>query len=91
MERDRSTRQPAGYGRPRSEPGKVVAGGGPGADYRDGAIFAFFVAARVLDEFYDRHLCVVAATGTDLDDAGVAAGPSLVPRSDLVEQLGDHL
>jgi hypothetical protein len=42
------------------------------------------------DELEVHHLGRVAATRTELEDAGVAAGPLRVPRSDLLEQLVDR-
>src|SRR3712207_6127008 len=45
--------------------------------------------ATGLDELDEDHLGRVAATRTELEDAGVATRPLRVPRGDLLEQLVD--
>src|SRR5205807_2729320 len=46
---------------------------------------------RRLDELDAGHRRVVAVAGAELEDPGVAAGPIVVARRDLVEQLVGHV
>src|SRR4029453_18867464 len=72
---------------------RVGAGGAPG--YRplplpDGCRRAASVSV-LLDELHESHRRSIAGTDAQLEDAGVAAGPLLVARSHLVEELRDDL
>src|SRR5680860_520750 len=44
---------------------------------------------RSSDEFDNRHLCVVATTGTDLDDPGVSAWSIGISWADFVKEFRD--
>ena len=52
-------------------------------------VVAMSAAPAASDELEEHHLGRVAATRAELEDAGVAAGPLRVARSDLLEQLVD--
>ena len=60
----------------------------PGQNRAEAGILYFYSAVlRRLDQLDNGHLGGIAATGTDPDDAGVAAIAVGILRADLVDQL----